>query len=67
MTSSIGFDTIKLYINKGDGLELLNYDEFPVPYTHLRHKSGANPGLLERGFICLKVWGLALLILTHIS
>ena len=26
---------------------------------------GADPGFLERGFICIKVWGLALLILSH--
>ena len=29
--------------------------------------SGVDPGFLERGFICIKVWGLALLILTHFS
>ena len=25
----------------------------------------ADPGFLERGFICLKVWGFALLNLSH--
>ena len=27
--------------------------------------TGVDPGFLERGFICIKVWGLALLILSH--
>ena len=27
--------------------------------------SGADPGFLERGFICIKVWEFALLILSH--
>ena len=30
-------------------------------------KSGADPGLLERGFLCTKVWGFALLILSYFS
>ena len=29
--------------------------------------SGADPGFLERGFVCIKVWGVALLILSHFS
>ena len=29
--------------------------------------SGADPGFLERGFIYIKVWGFALLILSHSS
>ena len=29
--------------------------------------SGADPGFLERGFICLKVWGFALLFLSNFS
>ena len=29
--------------------------------------AGADPGFLERGFICIKVWGFALLILSHFS
>ena len=29
--------------------------------------TGADPGFLERGFICIKVWGLALLIFSHFS
>ena len=33
----------------------------------LLSSSGADPGFLERGFICIKVWGLALLILSHFS
>ena len=28
---------------------------------------GADPGFLERGFICIKVWGFALLILSNFS
>ena len=28
-------------------------------------QSGADPGFLERGFIHIKVWGFALLILSH--
>ena len=28
---------------------------------------GADPGFLEREFICIKVWGFALLILYHFS
>ena len=27
----------------------------------------ADPGFLERGLICIKVWGFALLILSHFS
>ena len=27
--------------------------------------TGANPGFLKRGFINIKVWGFALLILSH--
>ena len=27
----------------------------------------AEPGFLERGFICIKVWGFALLNLSHFS
>ena len=29
--------------------------------------AGEEPGFLERGFICLKVWGFVLLILSHFS
>ena len=29
--------------------------------------SRADPGFLERGFIFIKVWGFALLILSHFS
>ena len=29
--------------------------------------SGADPGFLERGFIYIKVWGFAFLILSHFS
>ena len=29
--------------------------------------AGVDPGFLERGFICIKVWGFALLILSHFS
>ena len=28
-------------------------------------RSGGYPGFVERGFICIKVWGFALLILSH--
>ena len=28
---------------------------------------GADPGFLEKGFICIKVWGFALLILSLFS
>ena len=28
---------------------------------------GADPGFLERGFVRIKVWGFALLILSHFS
>ena len=30
-------------------------------------KVGADPGFLERGFVFIKVWGLALLILSQFS
>ena len=30
-------------------------------------QAGADPGFLERWFICIKVWGFALLILSHFS
>ena len=29
--------------------------------------TGADPGFLERGFLCIKVWGFALLILSHLA
>ena len=29
--------------------------------------TGADPGFLEMGFICIKVYGLAMLILSHFS
>ena len=32
-----------------------------------RSLTGADPGFLERGLICIKVWGFALLILCHFS
>ena len=30
-------------------------------------KAGADPGFMERGFVCIKVLGFALLILSHFS
>ena len=30
-------------------------------------RSGADPGFLKRGFICIKVWGFSLLILSNFS
>ena len=33
----------------------------------LTYLSGADQGFLERGFICIKVWGVVLLILSHFS
>ena len=29
------------------------------------HVSGVDPGFLERGFMCIKLWRFALLILSH--
>ena len=29
--------------------------------------TGEDPGFLERGFICIEVWGFALLILSNIA
>ena len=29
--------------------------------------TGADPGFLERGFVCIKVWEFALLIVSHFS
>ena len=40
--------------------ELLNI----VPFIKT---SEVDPGFLERGFICIKVWGFALLILSHFA
>ena len=31
------------------------------------NKTQVDPGFPERGFICIKVWGFALLILSHFS
>ena len=40
-------------------------------FCHVEHCalscSGADPGFLERGFMCIKGWGFALLILSHFS
>ena len=33
----------------------------------ITRNSEADPGFLERGFICFKVWGFALLVLSHFS
>ena len=41
---------------------LLGMKTFVMP-----HLTGANPGFQERGFECIKVWGFALLILSHFS
>ena len=30
-------------------------------------QSGADAGFLERGFICIKVWGFDVLVLSHFS
>ena len=42
-----------------------------VPYVESSSKHtrgpGADPGFLEREFICKKGWGFALLILSHFS
>ena len=37
-----------------------------VNVGHLKafDSEGANPGFLERGFLCIKVWGFALLIFS---
>ena len=37
-----------------------------MPYK-ICSNAGVDPGFLERGFICIKVWGFALLILSHFS
>ena len=34
--------------------------------TILNTKTGADPGFLERGLICIKMCGVALLILSHV-
>ena len=33
----------------------------------IHERSGLDPGFLERGFICIKVWGLPFLILSNYS
>ena len=40
-----------------------------TPFTHPKHMQGGggDPGFLERGFICIKLWGFALLILSYCS
>ena len=35
--------------------------------TSILGKPGANPGFLKMEFICIKVWGFVLLILSHFS
>ena len=52
-------------------VEQISYFVHPCG-THLNkhlsfQNSGADPGFLERGFICIKVLGFALLILSHFS
>ena len=38
------------------------------PSFHIwREYAGADPGFLERGFVCIKVWGFAFLILSQFS
>ena len=41
-----------------------NMHQLYVSYFTL---TGADPGFLERGFICIKGWGFALLIISHFS
>ena len=60
------------------GLDIHNglpQDDFTKPdgRNHWRIKNergttpGTDPGFLERGFVCVKVWGFALLISSHFS
>ena len=42
-------------------MNLANYIGYACKVT------GVNPEFLERGFICIKGWGFALLILSHFS
>ena len=42
-----------------------NYEFDQKCHKHRPTHAGADPGFLERGFICIKVWGLTLLILSH--
>ena len=41
--------------------------EFASLEANLNGCSGPDPEFLESGFICIKVWGFALLILSHFS
>ena len=58
-------------IKKSPKYETANIrDSFEVSYTiRSGHTplAGADPEYLERGFICIKLWGLALLILSQFS
>ena len=48
----------------------LKHDKFPdsaLPNNHYKPYTSADPGFLEKAFICINVWGFALLILSYFS
>ena len=38
-----------------------------IIYISVKLFSVVDPGFLEKGFICIKVWGFALLVFSHFS
>ena len=54
------------YFSRGSVL-LYCEEYFCEIILNLNQWSGADPGYLERGCTCIKVWGFAMLILSHFS
>ena len=51
------------FLTSGPGFTKMTYVNESA--TEFYTRQGSNPGFLERGSICIKVWGVALLILSH--
>ena len=63
-------------VGETSGQNLVLYPRLVCQYERLKEDCayaisaqilGAGPGFLERGFVYIKVWGFALLILSHYS
>ena len=80
LSNSLDSDQDRHSVGHGPGpncLQRLSADKLPAKVISRRQVTGsmeslaiygiaeADPGFLERGFICIKVWGVPLLILSH--
>ena len=59
---------LTLYGSALEILVLITYSQMPLITSMLTYSlAGADPGFLEKEFMCIKVWGFTLLILSHFS